>query len=36
MTRRSVTDLYEGFIEASKKEDGVERMWSLRSVVSHG
>lgn len=26
-------DLYEGFIEASKKEDGVHRMWSLRAMV---
>lgn len=28
------TDLYDGFIEANKKEDPVERMWAIRSMVS--
>lgn len=28
------TDLYDGFIEANKKEDATERMWAIRSMVS--
>ncbi|PFX24563.1 rho GTPase-activating protein 21-A-like isoform X2 [Stylophora pistillata] len=26
-------DLYDGFIEANKKEDATERMWAIRSMV---
>ena len=35
VTWRFVTDLYDGFIESNKKEDGAERMLSLRSSVSN-